>query len=353
MAGTSSPGQSEMFPFHRGVLPVEGELLSSYLLRLADAHSADHYRFYSSLLPGAQIWNRDIDRAMSGQLAQLLIQRCELSEEVVSGLSLAEYEALISDGGKGRPGGRGVWINSLGVFHRTRTLGGLQVCPMCLAQARVYKRIWRLSFVTCCPDHLIPLQSVCSGCSAPIVPHRQLVGTTTCHSCHVDHIARSLFREGSCTIPPGQRMLIDALAGKEISTLCAGIPLRDLVKGVSLLRRWGMLRVPIPLKGSPIETQSPIRRAIYFDLLHELTSRWPNSMNLLAVRGRVSRQTFESASPPDWLVCMGGELSTRARSRAKASGRSDLSSYLRQLQATKPAGWRELRASALTRAAME
>ncbi|MHC1653249.1 TniQ family protein [Stenotrophomonas maltophilia] len=353
MAGTRSLGQSEIFPFHRGVLPVDGELLSSYLLRLASAHSADHYRFYSTLLPRAQIWNRDIDRAINERVTNLLVERCELSIDAANDLSLRAYESLISGGGARQPSGHGMWINSVGVYHRTRTLAGLQVCPVCISKERIYKRVWRLSFVTCCPEHLSALCSVCPGCSAPIVPHRQLAGTTTCHSCHVDYFANFRTAASPRQIPPGQRMLMNALGGEEIPTLSDSIPLQDLARGLALLRRWGMLRLPLGVQGPPVESQGPITREIYFDLVHELVSNWPESMGLLMVRGRISRGSFENAQPPEWMSCIAGQLSARVSSVAKVRGDRSLSSWLRELRASKPEGWRATRAAVLAKEAMK
>ncbi|WP_425602655.1 TniQ family protein [Stenotrophomonas indicatrix] len=350
MVGTPSLAQSELFPFHRGVFPVEGELLSSYLLRLAGAHSADHYRFYSSLLPRVQLWNRDIDRASSGQVAQLLVDRCRLTPATVDGLSLRSYELAISGPDLRVTPGRGTWINPVGIFHRTRTLAGLQVCPHCLAEAKVYRRIWRLSFVTCCPYHLVPLNSVCPGCSAPIVPHRQLPGTSVCHSCHIDHLSRTRYPVELVAIPPGQQMLMSALAGGTASTLSGRIPLADLVRGIGLLRRWGMFRVPMCAKGVGIESQSPFVRWVYFDLIHELISQWPDSMARLMVKGRISRQMFDQSKPPAWLTCIRDQLSLRHSSKLRAEPQQSLASWLRYLKQTKPDGWREMRASALTKA---
>jgi len=351
MAGTPSLAQSELFPFHRGVLPVEGELLSSYLLRLAGAHSADHYRFYSTLLPRAQLWNRDIDRGSDERVAKLLVERCRLAPAAVEAMSLRSYEVAIAGPGVGKGPGRGTWINPIGVFHRTRTLAGLQVCPHCLAEQKIYQRIWRLSFVTCCPFHHSPLLVVCPGCAAPIIPHRQLAGTSVCHNCHVDHLSRTRQDAELVAVPPGQQVLIDALAGRGVPTLEERIPLPELVRGVALLRRWGMFRAPISAKGVPIESQSPFVRAVYFDLVQELAAQWPDSMGRLMVKGRISRQTFETAKPPSWLACISQHLTLRRSLKTPQKAQKSLASWLKHLRLTKPDGWREKRASALVKAA--
>lgn len=349
MLGNRSPKQSDIFPFHRGVHPAEGELLSSYLLRLAAGHSADPYRFYSYLLPGIQIWNRDIDRRSSDAISALLVDRCGLLPATVEAMCLKEYIQAIEGPCRGGTPGRGTWINPLGIFHRTRMLSGLQVCPMCLAEDGVYRRLWRLSFVTHCPVHLVALYACCPVCRAPIVPHRQLKGTTLCHCCHTDHVAAWRGWDHSMPCSSSQQALMNALHGTPIPTLCDPIPLADFARGVTLLRTWGMLRTPEQAKGHAIETHSAIVRRIYFDLIHELVSQWPESIGRLNVKG-ISRPTFERSAPPPWLDCIAGQLSAIARPRGMKKEKP-LASWLKELGLTRPVGWRKKRALALLKAA--
>lgn len=350
MLGNRSPKQSNLFPFHRGVHPVEGELLSSYLLRLAAGHSADPYRFYSFLLPGVQVWNRDIDRRPNAAISELLIDRCELPPESVEAMCLKQYTQAIEGYSHGGASSRGTWINPLGIFHRTRVLGGLQVCPLCLAGDGVYRRVWRLSFVTHCPVHLVPLMTCCPVCAAPIVPHRQLRGTTLCHCCHLDYVAAWSERNPCAACPESQQVLMSALDGVPVPTLTGAIPLADLVRGVSLLRAWGMLRTPEQAKGHAIETDSVSVRWVYFDLIYELASQWPESMERLNVKGRISRPTFERYACPPWLDCIAGQLS--ASSRPHRVKKPRLTAWLKEIALTKPVGWRQKRAIALLKAAM-
>lgn len=350
MLGKPSPRQCDLFPFHRGVCPVEGELLSSYLLRLAAGHSADPYRFYSHLLPGVQIWNRDVDRRPHAAVTALLVDRCGFSPAEVEAMCLGQYTQAIEGLSSAGSAGRGTWINPIGIFHRTRVLSGLQVCPLCLAQDGIYRRIWRLSFVTHCPIHTVPLYACCPTCRAPIVPHRQLRGSTLCHLCHTDHLNawHGWDHVGAC--PSSQRVLMEGLKGTPIPTLLSPIPLADLVRGVTMLRTWGMLRTPEQAKGHAIETDSAFVRWMYFDVIHELVSEWPESIDQLNVKGRISRQTFDRYDWPPWLKCMAEHLSSVPRLRG-AKKKVRLASWLRDLELTKPVGWRQKRATALLRAA--
>lgn len=350
MLGNPSPRQSEVIPFHRGVRPHEGELLSCYLLRLAGGHSADPYRFYSHLLPGIQIWNRDIDRHPNGAINVLLVERCGLQPEAVEAMSLKGYTLAIEGPRQAESPDRGTWINPLGIFHRTRVLSGLQVCPICLASDGIYRRLWRLSFVTHCPIHGVPLYACCPVCRAPIVPHRQLMGTTLCHYCHTDHLATWQGWDQCRACPASQQVLLAALEGKPVPTLCDPIPISDLARGVSLLRLWGMLRTPEHARGHAIETHSAFVRWIYFDLVHELATQWPESIGRLNVKGRISRQTFERSAPPSWLNFIADQLSPIPRPRG-AQRKTRLASWLKELGLIKPAGWRQKRALALLKAA--
>ncbi|WP_439449269.1 TniQ family protein [Stenotrophomonas sp. ATs4] len=350
MLGKQSLKQSDPFPFHRGIRPVEGELLSSYLLRLAGGHCADPYRFYSHLLPGVQVWSRDIDRHPIPAITQLLHDRCGISADVIDSMSLQPIQRAID--GPLVPTAKcwGTWINRLGMFHRLRTLGGLQVCPICLSEAGVYLRLWRLSFVTSCPIHLVPLYACCPDCQAPIIPHRQLRGVNRCHRCHVDHVALCLRHVGGRPAPTGQQALVDALSGIPVPTLTGAISLADLARGVNLLRGWGMFRPPEQVRGHLVESQGPLLRWLYFDLVHELASQWPESMAQLRVVGRISTATFERARPPPWLECVGDQLRAPPLARKPVS-RTSLAQWLKQLRLSKPAGWREKRAMALLKAA--
>lgn len=350
MPGKPSLRQSELFPFHRGIRPVEGELLSSYMLRLAGAHSADPYRFYSYLLPGTQIWNRDVDRHPSDAVITLLVDRCGLKPETVEAMTLRAYSQAIDGPRLSSTAGRGTWINPLGIFHRTRLLNGLQVCPFCIAESGTYQRIWRLSFVISCPIHQVPLYACCSVCRAPIVPHRQVMGTMLCHSCHTDHVAAWRGWNDSRPIPPSQQVLLDALDGTPVPTLSEAISISDLARGISLLRCWRMFRTPEQARGHSIETQSASVRWMYFDLVHELASQWPESIGRLNVRGKISRLTFERSRPPPWLACIAPQLSTLQRARGQKK-RTSLREWLRHLRLTKPVGWRQKRALALLKAA--
>ncbi len=352
MLGKRSPKLSDPFAFHRGVHPVEGELLSSYLLRLAVGHSADPYRFYSYLLPGIQVWNRDIDRGGSEAVSALLVDRCGLPPLAVERMCLREYSKAIEGPCPDGSRYRGTWINPIGIFHRIRVLSGLQVCPICLAEDGIYRRIWRLSFVTHCPVHLVPLYAACPVCKAPIVPHRQLAGTTLCHHCHADYVASWSGWDQGCPCPLSQQELLSALSGTPVPTLSDPVPIADLARGVTLLRNWGMLRTPEQAKGHAIETCSGLARWVYFDLIHELVSEWPESMGLLNVRGRISLPTFERCSPPVWLQCIANQLPATARPRGLRK-KSPLAAFLRGLGLTAPAGWREKRALALLKAALK
>lgn len=350
MPGKPSPRRSDPFPLHQGVRPVEGELLSSYLLRLAGGHCADPYRFYSHLLPGVPVWSRDVDRHPASAITRLLQDRCGISADVIESMSLQPLQQAIDGPRASTAKCWGTWINRLGMFHRLRTLGGLQVCPLCLSEAGVYRRLWRLSFVTSCPIHLVPLYACCPDCQAPIIPHRQLRGVNRCYRCHVDHAALSLRQAGARPASTGQQALVDALSGIPVPTLSGSIPLADLARGVNLLRGWGMFRPPEQVRGHLIESQGPLVRWLYFDLVHELASQWPESIAQLRVAGRISSATFERACPPPWLDCVGGHLHAPPRAREPGT-RARLAQWLKQLRLSKPAGWRQKRAIALLKAA--
>jgi hypothetical protein len=83
------------------------------------------------------------------------------------------------------------WLLRLGRRSLTRSRPWLQYCPHCLREDAdpYFRRCWRLTFVTVCPDHHRRLLDRCGACGAVVNFHR-LPGIakamTVCHSCRCD-----------------------------------------------------------------------------------------------------------------------------------------------------------------------
>lgn len=167
---------------HKGLLPVhpllfQDELLSSWLVRLA--HS-NHFKVHTfcRLFVGdkRQIWNRDIDTYTPEWLIDAMCRITGSKKDVVEQTTLKSFEGLVFD--QIYPHTVTPWILPLGIYHRNRTLYGLQYCPLCLKLDKqpYFRKQWRLSFYTVCEFHHVLMQDRCLDCSSPIIFHRNDVG---------------------------------------------------------------------------------------------------------------------------------------------------------------------------------
>lgn len=350
--------RSEPVPWSRRVEPVDDELLSSYLVRTADEHCADPYRFCMHTLGDMPVWNRDIDRTASPEVRTRIAELSDRSLEEVDRMTLAPWELQLRGSVPDSRWTTGTWINSIGVYHRVRKAHGLQVCMTCLEESGAYLRIWRLSFVTVCPRHLSLLIDACPTCGAPIVPHRQPARALNCHQCYgelkLDTDPTS--EDASMDVPRAQTMLLCALLeNKPVKEGKGEIPLPDLIRGVHLLRGWGLLRPSSANAWGPRRITTEQRRVegrgAFFESIHDLVDNLPKSLEQIEIGGRLTRPRFDSFAPPAWLAPLADRLPAKRTRNRKPARRTTLVKVLRTLQATKPQGWRTQRAALLIKAA--
>jgi hypothetical protein len=184
----------KLLPMHPK--PLEDELLSSWWFRLARANFEKLHTFTGFIAPKVAVWNRDIDRSATLEMLEVLATKTGTPLERVKGTTLGNYEGkLFQEFGAN---GSWRWIMPVGVYHRTRRNYGLQYCPLCLREDPIpyFRRIWRLSFVTVCPRHWLPLHDRCPKCNAPVVFHRRDFNMprdvlpdhsiTLCQNCEMD-----------------------------------------------------------------------------------------------------------------------------------------------------------------------
>jgi len=176
--------------------PLQDELFSSWLVRLAFSNYFPLHTFYSGLLGfKGQVWNRDIDRYQPEHLLTLLCQATGQPLQVLRGMSLARYEGTFYE--ELTSHGSIAWLVSLGIFHRTRKHAGMQYCPLCLKNDPLpfYRQSWRVALAVICKHHGCVMEDVCPQCMAPIIFHRHGVGRDKCphvsllrkcHSCGAD-----------------------------------------------------------------------------------------------------------------------------------------------------------------------
>lgn len=88
------------------------------------------------------------------------------------------------------------WLLKGVVKTRSRLGYGVQVCPQCLSSdIQYYKKVWRLGFMTVCPEHRCWLIDSCPKCDSPISFHEQdfcydfpweAPSFTKCSKCHFE-----------------------------------------------------------------------------------------------------------------------------------------------------------------------
>lgn len=183
-----------LWPAH--IKPKPDELLSSWLVRLAMAHSLKLHTFCALVWSRRkQIWNRDIDKCADKTILNLLVEKTATPPSRVAQTTLAAYEGYLYE--RHNPYGNTKWIMPIGIYHRTRRKYGLQFCPRCLAEDKepYYRRSWRLAFIVFCERHSTPLFDRCPKCSDPLNFHRDELGerrkwvtesTTRCYACRYD-----------------------------------------------------------------------------------------------------------------------------------------------------------------------
>jgi hypothetical protein len=176
--------------------PLPDELLSSWIVRLAHAHLMKAYTFGRLVLPGVNLWNRDIDKAVSETVIQVLAARTPASVQQVVHTTLRSYEGRLY--GQHYTKGNTPWILPLGIYHRTRRRLGMLFCPSCLVKdgaTPYFRKKWRLAISVVCLDCGVSLQDQCPCCQEPIVFFRAELGRksalpdrsiTVCHKCGFD-----------------------------------------------------------------------------------------------------------------------------------------------------------------------
>ena len=169
------------WPYHPS--PLDGELFSSWLIRIAEKNSPRLHSFCHHHWPGRSIWNRDIDKLGGKDIANDIAKKTGTKVSMAHKTFLQSFEGIVFE--KLNPYGNSRWILPLGIYHRTHRQFGQQYCPQCLTEDNIpyLRKVWRLAFVTTCTQHGNLLMDRCC-CGSPMVPHRNKL--TECHICFQD-----------------------------------------------------------------------------------------------------------------------------------------------------------------------
>lgn len=310
-----------------------------------------------------------MDRNAVPSFVQAIAWHSQSSESVIQDMTLQAWEAALTPWRDRSPQVRSSivpWINTLGIYHRSRKRHGMQYCPGCLAEAGFYKKAWRLSFVTVCQKHACVLLDRCQHCGAPIAFHRNEMLHLHCHEC-----GRSLIHgvtekksdpeyQARLTL---QQKLFAALNDGNLVITNEPVSSRNFFLGASILLRAvkarlravqrKSLKVPecLVCPTGQIEMLGLDERARQCLVLARLLDDWPRKFLELASAIRLTQGAFErTVALPEWLQSVITQLPV-GEIRARPKHRSFLRQELRRIHRYKAIGWRTERASLLLKMA--
>lgn len=175
--------------------PLPGELLSSWIVRLAHGHGM-RVGSFCNLALGAEsrVMKVDVDRFSPEWLLASLALHTGTRLEVVRRTTLRIYEGMLYP--EFHVAGCLPWVISVKLSKNARLGPGLQFCPYCLRGDPVpYFRLrWRIALQTFCEQHRCLLLDRCPNCGACLFIQRVDTnlcrvandGTCYCHNCDYD-----------------------------------------------------------------------------------------------------------------------------------------------------------------------
>lgn len=300
----------DRWPFRVALL--DDELLSSYLIRNANAHGSTPYSFASYYWPGRQVWNRDIDRIVDPSWLDEFAFLAGITSEQLEASSLFPFRRIL---GRTLRNGDTPLILSVSVYHRTRRRHGLQFCAACFADGRHgFRRVWRLGFVLSCPEHGIPLLDACPTCDSPVVPHRSLyLDPYRCYQCGA-FLGRCVSMQPlKGSVIEWQKRLVQILLGEVDSVgpfdrLEAFISVRSLISVLTDRKVHEAIRavfylpvVPLPVERLQFEHARSTVRVLLIETLATWLADWPVSFRIGAAAARLTQRTFHRLKQPKTL----------------------------------------------------
>lgn len=145
--------------------PKEGELLSSWITRLARANHMATADFSESVLPDERTTLKEIDRIYNAEMMQALADGAGVPLERVWGTSLLSEEGYVFSQ---RAFGTTEWISPTAALKGIKAKG-MAYCPQCLDTDAepYYCKNWRFVFNPICPTHRTFLRYGCPSCGKP------------------------------------------------------------------------------------------------------------------------------------------------------------------------------------------
>ncbi|KAB7890289.1 TniQ family protein [Poseidonibacter ostreae] len=150
-------------------LPLEDELLSSWLARIAYKHNTKTTSFtnmhFKNYYANNIIWLRDLDIWAPKNLLKLLSYKSGFNINIIRSMTLKSYEGKLLEKISGKTHTH--FIQSIqNTSNKKQKNIGLRYCPYCLSEDKIpyFRKKWRLSFYTMCIKHHVFLQNICHKC---------------------------------------------------------------------------------------------------------------------------------------------------------------------------------------------
>ncbi len=147
------------------VRPAPGELLSSWLHRVAHANGVPPRYFGAVLGAAGGAWSAQLDRHLPEAVRRILLDHTSICPEVLDGLCLGPSQLSV------------VWLRARPQDTGTSTVQScwLQFCPACLREDEVpyFRRNWTLATRVSCFRHGCRLRDRCPSCGLGLAPFRQ------------------------------------------------------------------------------------------------------------------------------------------------------------------------------------
>ncbi|CAJ0713505.1 MULTISPECIES: TniQ family protein [Ralstonia] len=190
---TWSCAKTQLWPIR--YKPIPGELLSSWIVRLAHGHGMGVMPFCNVALgPMALQLTMDIDRRSRESLLKALALHTGTHPDAVHQATLRVYEGVLYR--QFHVGGFLPWVIAINLPRSVRLGPGLQFCPYCLRSDPVpyFRLSWRVALQTFCERHQCLLLDRCPGCGACLFVqrvdsnwcHAEIDGICHCHNCDFD-----------------------------------------------------------------------------------------------------------------------------------------------------------------------
>lgn len=166
--------------------PKDDELLSSWLIRLINAHGALVHPVCRKLWPGISIWTKDIDLQPDSKIIDKLMLKTGYDKSLISKTILDDFNGKFINQLNQSTNN---WVLPLGLYQRVKERKALQFCPVCLKEdVRPYfRKIWRLSCYSICLKHNKQLLDCCPQCKKNIAPYNMRwnqFGIPFCNHCN-------------------------------------------------------------------------------------------------------------------------------------------------------------------------